>query len=161
MNTLSLQDNSIAFIDAGHIEGNIIQLQKNTTQTTVIGIRFWVEKAGVLEFNFPSGAENCKVQVYKLPIQSPYPVLVNGNYFKEPISVAYGSYLIIIENVSEVAIFQDAIIFDSSTTAIVAQPILKPNKIAFSPIPGNIFQTLKKIANPEKRIVAIQYFKRA
>jgi hypothetical protein len=97
MNTLSLQDNSIAFIDAGHIEGNIIRLKKNITQTSAIGIRFWVEKAGVVEFNFPVGAEKCKVQVYKLPIQTPYPVLVNGNYFKEPISVAYGSYLIIID----------------------------------------------------------------
>ena len=145
MNTLSLQDNSIAFIDAGHIEGNIIRLKKNIPQTSAIGIRFWVEKAGVVEFNFPVGAEKCKVQVYKLPIQTPYPVLVNGNYFNEPIAVAYGSYLIIIDNVSEVDIFRDAIICKSSTTAIVAQPILKPNKIAFSPFPGNIFQTLKKI----------------
>lgn len=145
MNTLSLQDNSIAFVDAGHIEGNIIRLKKNITQTSVIGLRFWVEKAGVVEFNFPVGAEKCKVHVYKLPIQTPYPVLVNGNYFKEPISVAYGNYLMVIENFQEVDIFRDAVIFKPSSTAIVAQPILKPNKIAFSPIPGNIFQTLKKI----------------
>lgn len=97
MNTLHLQENSIAFVDAGYVEGNIIRLKKNVPLTSVIGFHFWVEKAGVVEFNFPVGAEKCKVHVYKLPIQTPYPVLVNGNYFKEPISVAYGNYLMVIE----------------------------------------------------------------
>lgn len=145
MNTLILQNSSIAFIDAGHIEGNIVRLKKNIAQTAVIGIRFWVETAGVIEFNFPAGAEKCAVQIYKLPIQTAYPVLVNGNYFNEPISFSYGNYLMVIENFKEVDIFRDFNISKSTSTAIVAQPILKPNKIAFSPFPGNVFQTIKKV----------------